>query len=63
MHAIVESQLIAAQMNFQDDQDRKNVALFGCKPEKGDRDGLLPNIDQTPRKKEVKTTSPIYLPG
>lgn len=59
MHAIVESQLIAAQMNFQDDQDRKNVALFGCKPEKGDRDGLLPNIDQTPRKKEVKTTSPI----
>eukprot|EP00439_Symbiodinium_sp_Y106_P074394 s98_g14.t1 len=59
MHAIVESQLIAAEMNVQDDQDRKNVALFGCKPEKGDRDGLLPNIDQTPRKKEVKTASPI----
>ncbi|CAE7362795.1 unnamed protein product [Symbiodinium natans] len=59
MYAIVESQLIAAQMNVQDDQDRKNVALFGCKPEKGAGEGLLPNIDQTPRKKEVKAAAPI----
>ena len=44
MNAIVESQQIAAQIHFHDDQDRSNIALFGCKPVER-MEGMLPNID------------------
>ena len=57
MHAIVESQQISAQIHFHDDQDRNNIALFGCKPAERS-EGMLPSLDpklqmyQTPRSKE-----------
>eukprot|EP00438_Fugacium_kawagutii_P029836 Skav200962 [mRNA] locus=scaffold448:471860:473407:- [translate_table: standard] len=60
MHAIVESQQIAAQIHYHDDQDRNNIALFGCKPVV-EREGLLPSIDpkasQTPRSKDKAALS------
>jgi len=58
MQAIVESQQIAAQIHYHDDQDRNNIALFGCKPTERP-EGILPRIDSKPQsgKKEEKALS------
>ncbi|CAK9095294.1 Hypothetical protein SCF082_LOCUS44767 [Durusdinium trenchii] len=56
MQAIVESQQIAAQIDYHEDQDRQEISLFGCKPvDRGDRsEQLLPSISKdTPRKRET----------
>ncbi|CAK9074997.1 unnamed protein product [Durusdinium trenchii] len=56
LEAIVESQQIAAQIDYHEDQDRQEISLFGCKPvDRGDRsEQLLPSISKdTPRKRET----------
>jgi len=47
---LLESQLLSAALERQDDQDRKNIALFGFKPDKheADRGFMLPGLQGTP---------------
>mmetsp|Transcript_89876 Transcript_89876/g.159907 ORF Transcript_89876/g.159907 Transcript_89876/m.159907 type:complete len:543 (-) Transcript_89876:25-1653(-) len=56
--SVIETEMMNAHMNLQDDQDRKNIALFGYKPADHGKDGRLPEIDgggwtsRTPRKRD-----------
>jgi len=69
--AVLETEMMNAHMNLQDDQDRKNIALFGYKPPDHAKDGRLPEIDaagswtpRTARKKDKleKGTMPTVTP-
>jgi len=42
--ALVESQLLSAALDFQDDKDRRSIALFGQKSDGRERGGFLPDL-------------------